>query len=195
VPVWPCVGTRQYPPRCLALVAVIGAGLLVALWPMAAFGALWVRIGVEPARPTAGHGARVAVQTLLVEGASCLDDPNARVTPTVAYTRGDTGGAFLDRMELQALGTATDPPVKVQVTRRADDPTVWEAPRYFRLRGSGAFGCPLQRGQEHRGRARVRRRWLWLCPEGWQAQTSGQLCSQERAASLIPRWWWGSVGC
>jgi len=159
VPVWPRVGKRQYALRfrSVAFAAVLGVSLLV--WPMAAFGALWVRIGVEPERPAVGQVARVTVQTLLVEGASCLDDPSARVTPTVAYTGADTGGPFLDHMELRSVGAAIDPPVTVQVTRRADDPTIWEGTVVFPTAGRWLLRMFTPSWPGAPGRAQVQRRW------------------------------------
>ncbi|MGH2367721.1 MAG: hypothetical protein ACRDI2_05930 [Chloroflexota bacterium] len=79
-------------------------------------------MSVDPATPMAGRPARVAVQTVFIYGATCVDDPRADVRPAVL----GTPGVRDDTLQLVATGPAGTEEIPFRVPGLAADPTRWE---------------------------------------------------------------------
>jgi hypothetical protein len=149
--------------------------LLLVVLPAVADGALWVRIRVAPAHPVAGLPARVRVQTLLVIGADCLDDPHASATPIAAFASAGTSSG--DTMDLRALGPRPADIFTVEVKRRADDPTTWEGLAVFPT--AGTWMLRMQRPS-------------WPGASG--ACSGAEIEVQVVPYLRTPGWWWAGPG-
>jgi hypothetical protein len=88
---------------------------------------MWVRMGVEPATPVAGEPAQVAVKTVYLLGAACLDDPKAEEHPFVASAPARPYQTF----DLVAVGPDGAADVRFEVNQSSAEPTTWVGPVTF----------------------------------------------------------------